>query len=116
MIKDYIVDMEGKRARLEISDDLTEREYLIVLDFFTKVINNMIEEAKRDVCTLDSPIEDLDLPVRLYNILKRSEINVISDLNKYSKSGFMSMRNMNEKTYKVLKDRLKGIIDINEEE
>jgi DNA-directed RNA polymerase subunit alpha len=61
----------------------------------------------------NASIEELELPVRAYNCLKRAQINTISDLFKYSPEELLKLKNFGRisafKLYTALKDQF-GII------
>ncbi len=55
---------------------------------------------------LDAPIEELDLPMRAYNSLKRNTITKIGQVLSLSDDEFLRMRNFGQKTLDELKERL----------
>jgi len=61
----------------------------------------------------NASIEELELPVRAYNCLKRAQIHTIADLFKYSPEELLKLKNFGRvsafKLYTALKDRF-GII------
>lgn len=54
----------------------------------------------------DIPIENLDLSVRLYNGLKRSNINTIGDLLKKTKQEVFRIRNLGVQSLRELEEKL----------
>jgi len=62
---------------------------------------------------LDAPIEELDLPMRAYNSLKRNSITKIGQVLSLSDDEFLRMRNFGQKSLDELKERLalRGFID-----
>jgi DNA-directed RNA polymerase subunit alpha len=55
---------------------------------------------------LDAPIEELDLPMRAYNSLKRNSITKIGQVLSLSDEEFLRMRNFGQKSLDELKERL----------
>ncbi len=55
---------------------------------------------------LDAPIEELDLPMRAYNSLKRNNITRIGQILALSDDEFLRMRNFGKKSLDELKERL----------
>jgi DNA-directed RNA polymerase subunit alpha len=55
---------------------------------------------------LDTPIEDLDLPMRAYNSLKRNNITKVGQVLALSDDEFLRMRNFGRKSLDELKERL----------
>jgi len=55
---------------------------------------------------LDAPIEELDLPMRAYNSLKRNNITKIGQVLALSDDEFLRMRNFGKKSLDELKERL----------
>ena len=55
---------------------------------------------------LDAPIEELDLPMRAYNSLKRNSITKIGQILSLSDEEFLRMRNFGQKSLDELKERL----------
>ncbi len=55
---------------------------------------------------LDTPIEDLDLPMRAYNSLKRNNITKVGQVMALSDDEFLRMRNFGKKSLDELKERL----------
>ena len=66
------------------------------------------EEAAMPVSAnlLDTPIEDLDLPMRAYNSLKRNNITKVGQVLALSDDEFLRMRNFGRKSLDELKERL----------
>jgi DNA-directed RNA polymerase subunit alpha len=55
---------------------------------------------------LDAPIEELDLPMRAYNSLKRNNITRVGQILALSDDEFLRMRNFGKKSLDELKERL----------
>jgi DNA-directed RNA polymerase alpha subunit len=53
-----------------------------------------------------TPIEDLDLTVRSYNVFKRHGINDVESLIKITKAELSEIKNINEKVIQETRDRL----------
>jgi DNA-directed RNA polymerase subunit alpha len=66
------------------------------------------EEAASPVAAnlLDAPIEELDLPMRAYNSLKRNNITKVGQVLALSDDEFLRMRNFGKKSLDELKERL----------
>jgi len=56
---------------------------------------------------LEMPIEDLDLPMRAYNSLKRNNIVKVGQLLQLSDDDLLRMRNFGKKSLDEMKDRLR---------
>ena len=56
---------------------------------------------------LDMPIEDLDLPMRAYNSLKRNNIVKVGQLLQLQDEDLLRMRNFGSKSLDEMKDRLR---------
>ena len=56
---------------------------------------------------LDMPIEDLDLPMRAYNSLKRNNIVKVGQLLQLEDEDLLRMRNFGKKSLDEMKDRLR---------
>ena len=55
---------------------------------------------------LDMPIEDLDLPMRAYNSLKRNNIVKVGQLLQLQDEDLLRMRNFGKKSLDEMKERL----------
>jgi DNA-directed RNA polymerase subunit alpha len=55
---------------------------------------------------LDMPIEDLDLPMRAYNSLKRNNIVKVGQLLSLQDDDLLRMRNFGKKSLDEMKERL----------
>jgi len=56
---------------------------------------------------LDMPIEDLDLPMRAYNSLKRNNIVKVGQLMQLTDEDLLRMRNFGKKSLDEMKERLR---------
>ena len=65
-----------------------------------------VEHARSAANLLDTPIEDLDLPMRAYNSLKRNNITKVGQVLALSDDEFLRMRNFGKKSLDELKERL----------
>ncbi len=61
----------------------------------------------------ETPIEELDLAVRTYNCLKRSNINTVGQLLALSKEKLLGIRNFGPQNYDEVRERLiaRGFMD-----
>ena len=66
----------------------------------------MYNPATTGVEDHDVPIEELDLAVRTYNCLKRSNINRISQLLTLNKEELLGIRNFGPQNYEEVRERL----------
>nr|QYB19223.1 RNA polymerase alpha subunit [Climaconeis cf. scalaris]QYB19353.1 RNA polymerase alpha subunit [Climaconeis cf. scalaris] len=94
-----------------------------IIDLFTSLIVNKKRKEKNQIkqtsnlTTIKSysnvVIEELELPVRAYNCLKKAQINTVSDLLQYSPKKLLQLRNFGQKSaddvFLALKNKL-GII------
>jgi DNA-directed RNA polymerase subunit alpha len=67
------------------------------------------EEAPAPVSAnlLDAPIEELDLPMRAYNSLKRNNIVKVGQLLQLKDDDLLRMRNFGKKSLDEMKERLR---------
>jgi len=63
-------------------------------------------QASPSANLLDAPIEELDLPMRAYNSLKRNSITKIGQVLSLTDDEFLRMRNFGQKSLDELKERL----------
>ena len=66
-------------------------------------------EEQEARCQNNTFIEELELSVRTYNVLKRSNINTLKDLSKYSIADLRGLRNMGEKGIDEIIEKTKDI-------
>ena len=92
---------------------LSQAAEILVREFsrFTEIGRRPIageEEAPAPMAAnlLDAPIEELDLPMRAYNSLKRNNITKIGQVLALSDDEFLRMRNFGRKSLDELKQRL----------
>jgi DNA-directed RNA polymerase subunit alpha len=64
---------------------------------------NMVTTGTQDN---DTPIETLDLAVRTYNCLKRSNISTVRRLLSLRKQELLSIRNLTPQNYEEIRERL----------
>lgn len=57
----------------------------------------------------DRPIEALDLSTRVYNVLKRNNVNTLSELANLYPNGYGGFRNIGQKTVNEINDFIKNI-------
>jgi DNA-directed RNA polymerase subunit alpha len=108
---------------LEITTDgtITPDEALrqsadILVRHFTQLANYravLTEPEKAPLSSLpipqkiyDTPIEDLDLSVRAYNCLKRSNITKVGQVLSMNEDDLLGVRNFGEKSLQELRERL----------
>ncbi len=88
----------------------------ILTSFYTQVFAPVFtEEAASSVSTLksgnDAPIEDLDLPTRITNALRKGGYKTLADLGTASSSDLMKVKNLGSKSAETVikKAKAKGI-------
>ncbi|HET9879953.1 MAG TPA: DNA-directed RNA polymerase subunit alpha [Candidatus Limnocylindria bacterium] len=110
------------RLTLEVETDATTTPQAAVAQAATILVNELSlfanigrapraagdEEGASPVAAnlLDAPIEELDLPMRAYNSLKRNNITKIGQVLALSDDEFLRMRNFGKKSLDELKERL----------
>ena len=67
------------------------------------------EEEDDSSKVLDMTIEDLDLSVRSFNCLKRSNINTVADLAEKTEDDMMKVRNLGRKSLEEVKKKLEEL-------
>jgi DNA-directed RNA polymerase subunit alpha len=95
------------KAALSQAADILVREFSRFTDITRRPLAGE-EEAAAPVTAnlLDAPIEELDLPMRAYNSLKRNNITKIGQVLALSDDEFLRMRNFGRKSLDELKERL----------
>ena len=88
----------------------------ILASFYTQVFNPTFEEVEEGtVSTLkmgqDQSIEELDLPTRITNALKKGGYKTFTDLSKAGKEDLMKVKNLGAKSAELVikKAKAKGI-------
>lgn len=125
IMKSQWIDKIGLKDQIQISETIpslekTEQDQSIIKafnsfdsnsDFNQEIGSNDIELLKYKF--RNASIEELELPVRAYNCLKRAQIHTIADLFKYSPEELLKLKNFGRvsafKLYTALKDQF-GII------
>ena len=85
--------------------ELSHQEYLTLKEIvgrYESILANPNNLLPKKV--LEKPIWDIDLSVRLYNILKNMGIKSIEDMVKHSVRDFYSQRNFGKKSLKELQE------------
>lgn len=85
------------------------------LYYLAKELNNMEETYEKlnlpipqtNYTQLNIPIEELELSVRAYNCLKRSQIRTVGDLMQLTHAQLKDLRNLGNKSYEEILDTLK---------
>ncbi len=80
---------------------------MLLKDLISRMTSNELRCLKRDVDRLlnvmsknsDKKIENLNLSVRAYNVLRYNEMLSLNEITKYTPSNFMRLRNMGKKTF-----------------
>jgi len=104
-MSDYTItiDLNGRIGKVIIPDKATKSELQMMKDFLCKAIDTRIECAKISEIKanpLKADIYDMDLSVRLTNVLKRAGCNTVADVLSHSKSEIRYLRNMGVNAYK----------------
>src|SRR5579872_7558550 len=97
-------------------DEALRQSADILVRHFSQLANYraaMIEPEKAPLSSLpipqkiyDTPIEDLDLSVRAYNCLKRSNITKVGQVLSMNEEDLLGVRNFGEKSLQELRERL----------
>ena len=67
-----------------------------------KIVENAMKQARSVKLTVD----DLDLSVRSYNLLKRAGLNTVTDIQTKTKEEMMQVCNMGKKSLKEIETKL----------
>ena len=96
------------QAALSQAAQILVREFGRFADIGRPVIpgSDAAAPASPSANLLDAPIEELDLPMRAYNSLKRNSITKIGQVLSLSDDEFLRMRNFGQKSLDELKERL----------
>ena len=88
----------------------------ILATFYTQVFNPTFEEVEEGAVSIlkagsDQSIEDLDLPTRITNALKKGGLKTLADLAGSSKEDLMKVKNLGAKSAELVikKAKAKGI-------
>lgn len=88
----------------------------ILSAFYTQVYNPTFEEVSEGSSGIikigqDQPIEDLDLPTRITNALKKGGFKTLADIGNASKGDLMKVKNLGQKSAELVikKAKAKGI-------
>lgn len=104
-MSDYTItiDLNGRIGKVILPSNATRSELVMMKEFLCKAIDTRIECAKISEIKanpLKCDISDLDLSVRTYNVLKRSNCNTVADVLSHSKEELKRFRNMGINSYK----------------
>ena len=107
----YALEMDGKRAEIDCSNDLNIEEIEIVKDALSKMCDARIvrlKQQQRNMLTTDADIDSLypPLSVRARNVLKRGGCNTIGDVLEKTPSDLMGMRNMGKHSLEEIIERM----------
>ena len=95
------------QAALADAARILVREISRFADMGSRPIGSVEEMAQVTTANLlDAPIEELDLPMRAYNSLKRNNITKIGQLLALSDDELLRMRNFGKKSLDEMKERL----------
>jgi DNA-directed RNA polymerase subunit alpha len=95
------------KAALSQAAEILVREFGRFADITRRPADGEEEPASPVAANLlDAPIEELDLPMRAYNSLKRNNITKIGQVLALSDDEFLRMRNFGKKSLDELKERL----------
>lgn len=64
-------------------------------------------------------VEELDLSVRTYNVLKRAKVNTLQEIIDLKEDGLRSIKNLNDKCFAELQKKVKAygyVIETNDKE
>lgn len=97
------VDLNGRVGEIIVPNDATRSELQMMKEFLCKAIDTRIECAKISEIKanpLKADIYDMDLSVRLTNVLKRAGCNTVADVLSHSKNEIRRFRNIGVNSYK----------------
>jgi len=103
-MSDYTItlDLNGRIGKVIIPNGANKEELCMMKDFLCKAIDTRIEHARIESIRanpLKADIGDMEVSVRLYNVLKRSGCNTVADVLSHSKTEIQCFRNMGRKAY-----------------
>lgn len=107
--------MSNMKIQKYIEDDIavqTKYQILQVLDdkmcSLKKIIHSCTQEAVKEYMKIkpDLTIEELDLSVRTFNILKRAGINTVAELRNYKVDDLAKIRNMSLRSVHEVEQKL----------
>lgn len=76
---------------------------------FEEVEEEIEEEENEEDLLMIKPIEDLDLSLRSYNCLKRSDINTVGDILEYDVSELKKIRNFGKKSFAEVEEKIQDL-------
>jgi DNA-directed RNA polymerase subunit alpha len=95
------------QAALSQAADILVREFSRFTEIGRPIVPGADEASLAPSANLlDAPIEELDLPMRAYNSLKRNNITKIGQLLALSDDELLRMRNFGQKSLDEMKERL----------
>lgn len=99
------------------ADDAVHQAAKILTAFYTQVFNPVFEESASETAPnlkniVEQPIEDLDLPTRVTNALKKGGFKTFSDLNGIKMDDLLKVKNLGGKSAEMVakKAKAKGVI------
>ena len=118
------LDKENFKNKNNLSEDDWITIVKAIINFekkFTLKRVQRVKDIKQDISKEngeDIPIEDLNLPLKAYNPLRREGIKFISDIFKFDEDEIKQFKNFGQKSWKELENALKNFklennIDIN---
>lgn len=95
---------------LSQSADILRRHSQVISDFNKSKVDTALTDGFSNAAippqTYDTPIEDLNLSVRTYNCLKRSNITKVGQILQMDEKDLLSVRNFGRKSYDELRASL----------
>lgn len=104
----YVVEQQYCELQLRRGSEPREKEYY---KMFLELLKEKISvlPPKRRGPYLDLTIEELDLSVRAYNCLKRSNINTLCDLMSMTEDDLIKVRNLGRKSAEEVLGKLRAL-------
>lgn len=111
----------GKDVEEKLNNLRKNKEYY--LDNYERINDSMNEEdvekliiddckKNHDQSVIDKKLEYLNLPINIFNILKRNRIDYIVDLLPYKRADLMKLKNMTEEYCNIIEKKLNELSDI----
>ena len=104
----YAVEQQYCELQLRRDSEPREKEYYKMFLELLKEKRSVLP-PERDVAYLDLTIEELDLSVRAYNCLKRSNINTLCDLMSMTEDDLIRVRNLGRKSAEEILGKLRAL-------
>nr|YP_009667601.1 RNA polymerase alpha subunit [Cheilolejeunea xanthocarpa]QCW58376.1 RNA polymerase alpha subunit [Cheilolejeunea xanthocarpa] len=104
---DLFIPLINSERKEIISNDIENKDESNICSFTAGLRSVDMEKMTKDMAFKHIFIDQLELPARAYNCLKRVNIHTIADLVKYSKDDLIKIKNFGKKSVEQVLEALK---------